>query len=89
MVSKEEILRLAWLSRIELSEQEADAFVPQIESVIKYFDQLDGVALETLEKPSVQKSYSELRPDEPCKFEPDPFGSRHRKDGFIKGPRMN
>ena len=89
MISKEEILRLAWLSRLELSEQEADAFAPQLESVIRYFDQLDRVPLEDLEKQIVRKPYSDMRADEPREFSADPFNTKYRKDRFIKGPRIS
>jgi hypothetical protein len=44
-----------------------------------------------LEKAKVIKSrikFSELREDEDRAFGADTLGTKYRKDGFVKGPRM-
>ena len=86
-VTKDQVKHLAWLSRIELSEEELERNTARIEEIISYLDKLDSIALED-EPISLKKDFSELREDIPSEFGADPFGTAHRKDGYIKGPRM-
>jgi aspartyl/glutamyl-tRNA(Asn/Gln) amidotransferase C subunit len=90
MVSKEDIRHLAWLSRIDLSDTELETYSTQIGNIIKYFDRLDAATLngETSKESRVEVSYSNLRSDEPSPFSADPLGTKYRKDGFVKAPRM-
>ena len=88
MVSSEEIRRLAFLSRIDLSDAELDTYLSQIESIVDYFNQLDKVPLRAVERLASRRSHSDMRPDEVSSFSGDPFGTKHRKEGFVKGPRM-
>ncbi len=88
-VTKDQVKHLGWLARIELSDAEVERYTSQIEGIIKYLDTLDTIPLLDQAKPiSVKKKFEELRPDEPEKFEGDPLGTKYRKDGFVKGPRM-
>jgi len=88
MVTKEEVQHLGWLARIELSDAELERYTSQIEGIIKYLDKLDTMPL-ALAKPIVmKKKFSDLRPDESSDFEGDALGTKYRKDGFVKGPRM-
>jgi aspartyl-tRNA(Asn)/glutamyl-tRNA(Gln) amidotransferase subunit C len=88
MVSKEQVKHLGWLARIELSDAELDRYTSQIEGIIKYLDTLDTIPLEKVEPIALKKKFAELRPDEPAKFEGEVLGTKYRKDGFVKGPRM-
>ena len=88
IVTKEEVKHLGWLARIELSDSELERYTTQIEEIIKYLDTLDAMPLEEAQPIAAKKKFSDLRPDEPIKFEGDSFGTKYRKDGFIKGPRM-
>jgi aspartyl-tRNA(Asn)/glutamyl-tRNA(Gln) amidotransferase subunit C len=88
MVTKEEVRHLGWLARIDLSEAELDSYTSQIEGIIKYLDKLDTTPLKQVKPEVARKSFVELRPDEPVKFEGDALGTKYRKDGFVKGPRM-
>lgn len=88
-VTKEQVRHLGWLSRLDLSEQELERYAGQIQEIIKYLDKLDSITLTTeAEAVSIEKSVSELRDDDPVEFNGDPFGTSHRKDGYVKGPRM-
>jgi aspartyl-tRNA(Asn)/glutamyl-tRNA(Gln) amidotransferase subunit C len=88
MVTKEQVRHLGWLSRIELSDLELERYTSQIEEIIKYLDTLDTIPLKEVGPIVARKKFSDLRPDEPEKFEGDALGTKYRKDGFVKGPRM-
>ena len=87
-VTKDQVSHLGWLSRIDLSEEELERNTGQIEEIIKYLDKLDSITLSEAEAVSIKKEYSDLRDDIPHEFGADPFGTVHRKDGYVKGPRM-
>jgi aspartyl-tRNA(Asn)/glutamyl-tRNA(Gln) amidotransferase subunit C len=88
MVTKEEVKHLGWLARIELSDAELDRYTSQIEEIIKYLDKLDTIPLEQVKPIVSRKKFADLRPDEQADFEGDALGTKYRKDGFVKGPRM-
>jgi len=88
MVSKEEVKHLGWLARIELSDDELDRYTLQIEEIIKYLDKLDSIPLEQIQPIVAKKDFEDLRPDESAEFAGDSIGTKYRKDGFVKGPRM-
>jgi aspartyl-tRNA(Asn)/glutamyl-tRNA(Gln) amidotransferase subunit C len=91
IATKEEVRHLGWLARMELSDNELERYTTQIEEIIKYLDTLDAIPLDDEEEAQpiiAKKKFSELRPDEQIKFEGDSFGTKYRKDGFVKGPRM-
>lgn len=88
MVTKEEVKHLGWLARIELSDEEIERYTSQIEEIIKYLDKLDTIPLEQVKPIVTSRKFADLRPDEPANFEGDALGTKYRKDGFVKGPRM-
>lgn len=88
MISKDQVNHLGWLCRIELSESEIEKYTAQVEEIIKYLDKLDAIPLEEAKPIVIKKIFSDLRPDEPVKFEGNTLGTKYRKDGFVKGPRM-
>jgi len=88
MVTKDQVKHLGWLARIELSDAEIERYTAQIEGIVKYLDKLDAMPLEQVELIVAKKKFADLRPDEPAEFEGDALGTKYRKDGFVKGPRM-
>lgn len=88
VVTKEQVKHLGWLARIELSDSELERYSTQIEEIIKYLDKLDAIPLEETRPIVAKKKFSDLRPDEHVKFDGDALGTKYRKDGFVKGPRM-
>jgi aspartyl-tRNA(Asn)/glutamyl-tRNA(Gln) amidotransferase subunit C len=88
MVTKEQVKHLGWLARIELSDAELERYTAQIEGIVKYLDKLDAMPLEQVKPIVTKKKFADLRPDEPAEFEGDALGTKYRKDGFVKGPRM-
>jgi aspartyl-tRNA(Asn)/glutamyl-tRNA(Gln) amidotransferase subunit C len=89
MVTKAELKHLGWLARIELSDVELERYTSQIEEIIKYLDKLDSLPLEQIRPLATKKKFADLRPDEPADFEGDVLGTKYRKEGFVKGPRMS
>jgi aspartyl-tRNA(Asn)/glutamyl-tRNA(Gln) amidotransferase subunit C len=88
VVTKEEVKHLGWLAKIEMSDAELQHYTAQVEEIISYFNKLDTIPLEQLKPISVKKKFSELREDTPADFEGDALGTKYRKEGFVKGPRM-
>jgi aspartyl-tRNA(Asn)/glutamyl-tRNA(Gln) amidotransferase subunit C len=90
MVSREEIKHLGRLSKLELTEEEISRYTLQIEEIIGYLNKLDSISLSQIESVRSRKNISELRKDHVEPFKGDPLeGSKNRKDGFIKGPRLS
>jgi aspartyl-tRNA(Asn)/glutamyl-tRNA(Gln) amidotransferase subunit C len=88
MVTKEQVKHLGWLARIELSDVELERYTAQIEGIVKYLDKLDAMPLEQVKPTVTKKKFADLRDDEPAEFEGDALGTKYRKNGFVKGPRM-
>jgi aspartyl-tRNA(Asn)/glutamyl-tRNA(Gln) amidotransferase subunit C len=88
MVTKEEVRHLGWLSRIELSDEELEKYTSQIEQIIAYLDTLDKIPLEKADVIKPRIKFTDLRQDKEREFGADTLGTKYRKDGFVKGPRM-
>lgn len=88
MVTKEQVKHLGWLAKIELSDAELDLYTSQIEGIVQYLNKLDTIPLEKVKPIAVKKKFVDLRLDEATDFEGDSLGTKYRKDGFVKGPRM-
>jgi aspartyl-tRNA(Asn)/glutamyl-tRNA(Gln) amidotransferase subunit C len=89
VVTREQVRHLGWLSRIELTDDELAKYTGQIEDIIKYLDKLDKAPISDETKPvAASRKFSDLRDDTTVEFRGDPLGTKYRKDGFVKGPRM-
>jgi len=89
MVTMDELKHLGWLARIELSDAELKRYALQVEDIIKYLDKLDTIPLEQVKPIVASKNFVDLRPDAVEPFEGEVLGTKYRKDGFVKGPRMS
>ncbi len=66
MVTREQVLHVARLARLALSEEEADRFAPQLARILDYVDLLDEAAGEgDPPEPRETPLAAETRPDEP------------------------
>jgi aspartyl-tRNA(Asn)/glutamyl-tRNA(Gln) amidotransferase subunit C len=88
IVTKEEVKHLGWLAKIEMSDAEIQHYTTQIEKIINYLNKLDTIPLEQVKAIAVKKKFSDVRQDAPANFEGNALGTKYRKDGFVKGPRM-
>jgi aspartyl-tRNA(Asn)/glutamyl-tRNA(Gln) amidotransferase subunit C len=88
VVTREEVKHLGWLAKLEMSDAELQRYTAQIEEIISYLNKLDTIPLEQVKPIAMKKKFSELREDDPENFDDTVLGTRYRKDGFVKGPRM-
>ena len=88
VVTREEVKHLGWLAKLEMSDAELQRYTAQIEEIISYLNMLDTIPLEQVKPIAMKRKFSELRKDAPENFEDAVLGTRYRKDGFLKGPRM-
>jgi aspartyl-tRNA(Asn)/glutamyl-tRNA(Gln) amidotransferase subunit C len=88
VVTREEVKHIGWLAKLEMSDAELQRYTTQIEEIINYLNKLDTIPLEQIKPIAIKKKFSELRKDSPENFEDAVLGTRYRKDGFVKGPRM-
>lgn len=66
MITREEVLHIAALARLELSEAEVEEYRQQLSAVLEYFARLQAVDTEGIPPTaSVLPPRSVLRPDEP------------------------
>jgi aspartyl-tRNA(Asn)/glutamyl-tRNA(Gln) amidotransferase subunit C len=63
-MNKDEVKNLANLSRIEISDDEAEKLTGEIDSILKYVDQIKEVATEDSSRIESAGSRNIMRPDE-------------------------
>lgn len=90
-VDKKLIEHVASLARIKLTEQEKEKFAPQLKEILDLFSKLDEVDTKNTE-PSYQpvELKNVIREDEPKpSLTQDQALSltKHKKDGYFKGPK--
>ncbi len=95
MITKKDLEHIAWLSRLELSEEDRERYAPKLNSVLDYFGELDKVDTEGVEPTYHVLALSNVfRDDEinsPTKSlsqEEALSNAPKKQDGFIKAPRM-
>ncbi|GHU79173.1 aspartyl/glutamyl-tRNA(Asn/Gln) amidotransferase subunit C [Clostridia bacterium] len=92
-ISKQEILHLADLSNLSLSEAEIESLGPDLDNIITYISQLDELNTEGI-KPTYQVSEMQnvTRPDEITEFEADRKSllslTKDQEDNQIKVPKV-
>lgn len=91
-ISKEEVLKIARLARLALSEEEIELFTSQLSSILEYMEKLNEVPTDGIE-PTFYTFVTEtpMREDEPSTPEGTKMALReapsHHKDLF-KVPRV-
>jgi aspartyl-tRNA(Asn)/glutamyl-tRNA(Gln) amidotransferase subunit C len=72
-ITRDDVLKLAQLSRIKLSDEEVDKFVKELGEIVKYVEQIDELDVEGL-KPTDQVTglVNVTRPDEPVNYGASP-----------------
>ncbi len=91
-ISRELLLRVADNARLSLTEKEIEKFLPQFQEILDAFSALDELNIEK-ERPSFQPIEMEnvFREDRPGKCltqEEALSNTKHKKDGYFKGPRV-
>ncbi len=89
MVSKEEVKRLAWLARMELTDKELEVYTKQVEEIIGYFNTLDKISLENIKPLKTSIDYTKFREDDIVECKEDTLSVvKNLKDKFVKAPKM-
>lgn len=80
---------LAWLSRLELTNDEIEKYHIEIEKIIGYLDRLDSISLSDIEPRHYERRVSEFRDDIIYDNQTDlSKTTKYSKEGYVKGPRM-
>lgn len=86
MVDEEDVEHVAWLARLELTEEEVAAFADDMEDVLEHFDRLDEVEGE----PGVPDRFVNVFRDdevEECLSREEALrNAPETEDGFFVGP---
>jgi aspartyl-tRNA(Asn)/glutamyl-tRNA(Gln) amidotransferase subunit C len=95
MITKKDLEHIAWLSRLELSEEDREKHAPKLNSILDYFGELDEVDTEGIEPTyHVLLLSNVFREDEmnvPAKSlsQEEALSNAPKKhEGFFKAPRM-
>lgn len=92
-LSSEDVLKLARLARIELTEDEVEEFTGEFDAILGYVEKLQGVDVEGLEPTTQVNGLTNVRrPDEVVDYGYKPAdllkGAPALQDGQIKVKRM-
>ena len=80
---------LAWLSRLDLTNDEIEKYHTEIEKIIRYLDRLDSISLSDVEPRHYERRVSEFRDDIIYDNQTDlSKTTKYSKEGYVKGPRM-
>ncbi len=91
MVSRETVLHVAELAKIELKEEEIEKFARDFKKILEFFDKLDEI------DPDVPPTYHVIplknvfRKDEPKESlsrELVLMNAKHKEEGYFKGPKV-
>jgi aspartyl-tRNA(Asn)/glutamyl-tRNA(Gln) amidotransferase subunit C len=83
------VKHLAWLSRLDLTNDEIERYHIEIEKIIGYLDRLDSVSLSDIEPRHYERRVSEFRDDIIYDNQTDlSKTTKYSKEGYVKGPRM-
>ena len=91
-IDQELLQKVAKNARLSLSEEEKKKFLPQLQEILKAFSVLDDLEV-SKEKPSFQpiELKNVWREDkiEKCLSQEEALSNtKHRKDGYFKGPKV-
>ena len=89
-IDKALIEHVAAVARLELTEKEIEKFLPQLKEILEAFAKIDEIDTKNV-KPSFQPVHLEnfFREDKPgqCLTQDQALAhTKHKKDGFFKGP---
>ncbi len=90
-LSKKNIMHLSWLTKVELSEEEAEIFSKQLNEILSYFKKIDKAKVEELPPTyHVIELSNILRQDDPAiKSSEDILRTVPKLKGrYVKAPRI-
>ncbi|MBS7269949.1 MAG: Asp-tRNA(Asn)/Glu-tRNA(Gln) amidotransferase subunit GatC [Candidatus Freyarchaeota archaeon] len=91
-ISKKQVEHVAWLARIELTEEEKQAFTKQLNEVLDYFKKINEIDTSNIEPTyHVINLVNVLREDKVEPSLPKEYALRNasqKEDSFIKAPKI-
>ncbi len=95
MIVKKDLEHVAWLCRLELSNEDKEKYMPQLNSILDYFNQIDEVDTEgveptyhVLQLSNVFRNDEQGVPTHTLPQEEALANAPKKQDGFFKAPRM-
>lgn len=92
MISREDIEHMGWLARIKLSDEAKEEFMPQLNSILEFFNQLDEVDTEDVEPTyhvlGIANVFREDGSEDGIDQKTALSNTAKEEDGYFKGPRM-
>jgi len=89
LVTIEHVKHLAWLSRLDLTNDEIERYHIEIEKIIGYLDRLDSISLSDVEPRHYERRVSEFRDDIIYDNQTDSLKTtKYSNERYVKGPRM-
>jgi aspartyl-tRNA(Asn)/glutamyl-tRNA(Gln) amidotransferase subunit C len=82
MLTKEEVIKIAKLARIELTEEEVEKFQKQLSTVLDYVEELKNVNVDGLEEVSQVTGLVNVQRDD------KPVTANNHKEIFSQAPEM-
>jgi len=88
-ITKEEALKIAYISRIALKDSEIDPLIKQLEAVLSYAERVRQVAAELDDQPS-NRNVNFVREDVVAKCNPNPILERapEREENYFVVPKI-
>lgn len=92
MISKEEVLHIARLAKLKLTEEEIEMFQEQLGRILEYFKKLQELDTSSVEPMKhvldVHNVFREDEPREPVSQEEALKNAPKRRDGFFEVPKV-
>ncbi len=91
MITRDDVLHIANLAKIQLSDEEVEKFRDEFQSILDYFDILDEVEEEIEPTFTVIQLRNVFREDEPGEClsrEEAMMNAKHVENGYFKGPKV-
>ncbi|HEY9207154.1 MAG TPA: Asp-tRNA(Asn)/Glu-tRNA(Gln) amidotransferase subunit GatC [Candidatus Methanoperedens sp.] len=93
MIARKDLEHIAWLARIELSEEDKEKYTPTLNSILDYFGELDRADTEVEPTYHVLPLSNVFREDETAPAmslsQDEALSNAPKKqNGFFKAPRM-
>ncbi len=94
MIARKDLEHIAWLARIELSEEDKEKYTPTLNSILDYFGELDRADTKDIEPTYHVLPLSnvfrkdETSPTMSLSREEALSNAPKKQDGFFKAPRM-
>lgn len=88
-ITKEEALKIAYISRIAIQDSEIEPLIKQLEAVLSYAERVTQVAAELNDQPS-NNNVNFLREDVVAKQNPEPILQRapEREENYFVVPKI-